>query len=144
MRKMMGVLGMVWVLAAPAAAAARVADFAWTQVKTSAGLQTAGRSVSVVFVPGPNNTVPTGARITRVHVSRNYAGSARIGTQVCWGAPTGRCATVRGAQHDTHAFDGLPAQGPLWLVYRVEGWGASRPPLFVRGTITVWFTEKLH
>lgn len=125
-----------WLSCAPAWAG----DLAWTQDRTSAGLQSADRAVVVVYQPGRGNPpLPAGARITRVHASRNYDSPAQVRTQVCWASEQGPCVPLNGTQLDTRAFDGRPASGPMLLVHRVVRWGSGTPPLFVRGTVTVWY-----
>jgi flagellar protein FlhE len=83
--------------------------------------------------------VPPRAQIIRVYAARAYAGTARVETSLCWGSPKGPCVLLSGSHLDSHAFDGRPARGPLWLVHRVLDWGVDHPPLFVRGTVIVWF-----
>ena len=139
--KRIGWTPMFWVVAMSLAAPlADAADSAWTRDVTSPGLQAAGRAVSVAFVPGPEDSrIAAGGRITRIYASRRYAGPAIVDTQLCWGSPQGPCVALRGPRVDSHAFDGRSAQGPLWLVHRVRAWGAGHPPVFIQGTVTVWF-----
>lgn len=121
------------------------ASIAWTRDMTSAGLQTVGTPVAVAFEPQvPGSSVPPGATITRVYASRQYDGAAAVATDLCWGSPAGPCVRVVGRNIDTHAFDGRPALGPLWLVHQVVHWGPDHPPLFVRGTVTVWYAGAAH
>jgi flagellar protein FlhE len=125
-------------------AAADGAGLAWTRDVTSAGLQSAGAPVAVAFGPARHPIVPAGAVITGVYASRHYDGAAVVATDLCWGAPDGPCVPVGGASLNTHAFDGRLAAGPMWLVHRVLNWGPNHAPLFVRGTVTVWFTYPAH
>ncbi|MGB6007754.1 hypothetical protein [Castellaniella sp.] len=131
------ILGMAaaWPGLAPAA------DRAWTRDQVSQGLQAVGRAVVVPFQPGKIDApLPAGARITRVYAARSYESPAQVVTDLCWGSPQGPCVPLNGSHVNTRAFDGLPAQGPLLLVHRVVNWGpAAGPPLFVRGTVTVWY-----
>lgn len=116
------------------------ASLAWTRDMTSTGLQAAGEPVAVAFRPGAHGSaVPPGATIAGIYASRQYDGAAAVATDLCWGRPTGPCVPVAGRGIDTHAFDGRSALGPLWLVHRVVHWGPDHPPLFVRGTVTVWY-----
>lgn len=126
-------------LAGPVAGAT---DLAWTRDMTSAGLQAAGVPVAVAFKPqAPGPAMPPDATIAGVYASRQYDGTAAVETDLCWGSPAGPCVPVAGRSVDTHAFDGRRASGPLWLVHRVMHWGADHPPLFVRGTVTVWYAD---
>ncbi|TAN30425.1 MAG: hypothetical protein EPN31_03285 [Castellaniella sp.] len=132
-------LSLCLMLAGPAAGAA---SLAWTRDMTSTGLQTAGEPVAVTFRPqAPGSTVPLGATIVGVFASRQYDGPAAVATDLCWGSPTGPCVPVVGRSIETHTFDGRSASGPLWLVHRVVQWGPDHPPLFVRGTVTVWYVS---
>ena len=123
------------------AGAVRAADQAWTRDHVSPGLQAQGREVSVSYGPGARSpAVPMGARISGVYASRDYESTARISTRLCWGSGQGPCVPLQGRSIETQAFDGRAAQGPLLLVHRVEHWGNGQPPVFVRGTVTVWFS----
>ncbi len=125
------------------AGAARAGDRAWTRDRVSQGLQAQGRAVPVLYEPGPRDSaVPASARITRVYASRDYDSTAHVSTRLCWGSERGPCVPLRGRSVETHAFDGRAARGPLLLVHRVEGWGDDHPPLFVRGTVTVWYDGR--
>lgn len=128
-------------LAAPAAAAAGSGELAWTRDATSAGLQAEGRAVAAAYTPGARDgdSVLPRAVIAGVYAARHYLGTARVVTRLCWGTPQGPCVDVQGTHLNTHAFDGRPAGGPLWLVHQVRDWGGDHPPLFVRGTVTVWY-----
>ncbi|WP_298016196.1 flagellar protein FlhE [uncultured Castellaniella sp.] len=121
-------------------ALAPAADRAWTLDQVSPGLQAVGRAVVVPFQPGKMDApLPANARITRVYAARSYDGPARVATDLCWGSAQGPCVPLQGSHVNTRAFDGRSAQGPLLLVHRVENWGPASPPLFVRGTVTVWY-----
>ena len=126
-----------------ASGAARAGDGAWTRDRVSQGLQAQGRPVAVFYEPGPRDpAAPSSARITWVYASRDYDSTARVSTRLCWGSEQGPCVPLEGRSIETHAFDGRAARGPLLLVHRVEGWGGDHPPLFVRGTVTVWFDGR--
>ncbi|WP_322998200.1 flagellar protein FlhE [Castellaniella sp.] len=134
-------LGMA--VASPGLAAS--ADRAWTRDAVSQGLQAVGRAVTVSFQPGKIDApLPAGARITRVYASRSYDSPAQVATELCWGSTQGPCVPLQGSHLNTRAFDGRPAQGPLLLVHRVLAWGPASPPLFVRGTVTVWYAVGPH
>ncbi|MGA0585180.1 MAG: flagellar protein FlhE [Castellaniella sp.] len=118
-------------------------DLAWTRDRVSQGLQAQGREVAVRYEPGPRDSaVPASARITQVYASRDFDSSAQVASRLCWGSEQGPCVPLRGHSVETHAFDGRAAHGPLLLVHRIEGWGGDHPPLFVRGTVTVWFDSR--
>jgi flagellar protein FlhE len=124
-----------------AGATAAAPDRAWTQDRTSQGLQAVGRAVAVIFEPGRDYApIPAGARITRVYASRQYDSRAQVATDLCWGSALGPCVRMQGSHVNTRIFEGRPAQGPLLLVHRVLHWGGDTPPLFIRGTVTVWYT----
>ena len=125
-----------------AMAAAQAADRAWTRDQVSQGLQALDRAVTVQYVPVPRDAAAVSGRITQVYASRDYAGTARVATRLCWGSVQGPCVALQGRSIQTHALDGRPAAGPVLLVHQVIGWGADHPPLFVRGTVTVWFDGK--
>ena len=128
-----------------AAAGVQAADRAWTRDQVSHGLPAQGRAVAVSYAPGPRDGgLSRAARITGVYASRDYDSAARIVTRLCWGSAQGPCVPLRGRSVQTHAFDGRAAAGPLLLVHEVEDWGGGHPPVFVRGTVTVWFDLGLY
>lgn len=140
-RVLRGAIAATLILAAGAVCAG--GDQAWTLDRVSQGLQAPGRAVAVRYEPGPRGPeVPATARITRVYASRDFDSSAQVATFLCWGTEQGLCVPLRGHSVETHAFDGRAAHGPLLLVHRVDGWGTDHPPLFVRGTVTVWFDGR--
>ncbi|MDN5843237.1 MAG: flagellar protein FlhE [Alcaligenaceae bacterium] len=121
-------------------AMAHAGDAAWTQDRVSTGLSHQRNEVSVQYLPGAADPViPPGARIVRVYASRDWAGGAVVETLLCHGSAAGPCVPIMGAQLNTHGFDGLPAQGPFVMVHRVAAWASALPPVFVSGTVTVWF-----
>jgi len=124
-----------------AAGGAWAGDRAWTRDQVSQGLQAPGRAVIVQYEPAARDAAAATGRITGVYASRDYTGTARVATRLCWGSDQGPCVRVTGRSIQTHAFDGRAANGPLLLVHQVEGWGTGHPPLFVRGTVTVWFAR---
>lgn len=130
-------------LAGPTSAAA---DLAWTLDRTSTGLQALGRPVVVVYAPKSKTSpqLTSNARITQIYASRDYEGLAQVSTELCWGSPKGLCVPLQGRHINTSAFSGKPANGPLLLVHRVDRWVGDHPPLFVRGTVTVWYADQPH
>ena len=132
------VLGLAAAWSGPAAVAA--ADQAWTRDQVSQGLQAVDRAVTVVFQPRKTDApIPAGARITRVYASRSYDSPAQIETELCWGSEQGPCVPLQGSHLNTRAFEGRSAQAPLLLRHRVLRWGNGSSPVFVRGTVTVWY-----
>lgn len=126
------------VLAQPAWAFA--GKLAWTQDRTSTGLRPRGGEVAVTYqrtALGP--PVPADARVTGVYASRRYSSGVDLETRLCWRSPSGPCVPFLGSQLNTDQFDGLSAQGPFVLVHRVKTWAGAASPLFVSGTVTVWF-----
>lgn len=138
-----GTLATAAVLILAAGAAWAGGGQAWTRDQVSQGLQAQGRAVVVRYEPGPRGpAVPDGARITQVYASRDYSSTAQVATDLCWGSERGPCVPLAGRSIETHAFDGRAARGPVLLVHRVEHWVNDHPPLFIRGTVTVWFDER--
>lgn len=123
------------------AAAASGTRAAWTHDAVSHSLQHPGYSVTVRYAPSQRQraSVPPGARITQVYASRSYDGPARVRTQVCWQSERGPCVPLAGHSINTHALDGLAAAGPVLLVHQLMDWGGGHAPLFIRGTVTVWY-----
>ena len=121
---------------APAAATGKQA---WTRDRISPGLHSVDRAVTVSYEPA-KRAVPAGALITRVTAHRDYAGHANVQTSLCWEGEV-RCVDMVGRSVSTEIFNGLDAVRPLYLVHRVHHWGASRPPLYIKGTVTVWYAQ---
>ncbi len=122
---------------APAAAQNAAGKQAWTQASTSTGLHSLEQAATVAYRPKPN-AVPPGSVITQVYADRDYAGQAAVQTSVCWNG-TGRCVDIVGRSINSRAFNGLDATQPMYLVHRVRAWHGSRPPLYIKGNITVWY-----
>lgn len=121
-------------------AAAHAGDAAWTRDGVSTGLSHQRNEASVQYRPGTGDpTIAQGARIVRVHARRDWVGAAIIETLLCHGSAAGPCVPIQGAQINTHKFDGLSAPGPFVMVHRVAAWASALPPVFVSGTVTVWF-----
>lgn len=134
----MGLVG--WFFALPPAV--RAADMAWTTSRTSTGLHTLQAEVVVTYAPTAGDPRPgPGAQVTRVHAARRYAGDAQVATRLCWRFAAGPCVELRGSQIETRAFDGLAPEGPFLLVHRALNWVRTPPPLFIPGSVTVWFSN---
>lgn len=115
-------------------------DFAWTRDRTSTGLRPNGGEVAVLYERTKlDPPMPNDARVTQVYASRRYSSGVDLETRLCWRSPAGPCVLFLGAQLNTDRFDGLSAQGPFILVHKVKTWAGATPPLFVAGTVTVWF-----
>lgn len=111
---------------------------AWSVAKVSPPLNQPGVPNAVAHAP--DLRLPQGAIITRVHVQRDHAGPALVKTDVCGGHPT-RCTPLTGRTLQTHTFDGLPADQPIYLVHEIIDWQGGTPPLYMKSHVTVWFTE---
>lgn len=121
---------------------ASAGELAWTQDRISVGMHPKGGEAVVSYEHTTlDPPVPPGALVSRVYASRRYTGGAQVETRLCWRTPTGPCVLFLGPQLNTHQFDGLPAQGPFVLVHRVGLWADAPSPLFVSGTVTVWFAS---
>ena len=113
-------------------------SLAWTQEASSAGISQRGLPYSQVFrSPAP---VPAGATITSVRVQRQASGSGYLATTLCTAPGKGTCIVVQGSHVSTKVFNGLPASQALYLTHTVMGEGPLVPPMFVRASVTVWYT----
>lgn len=130
-------LALLMAASPPAPAQPVVGKQAWTQARVSGGLHRLDQAAAVIHQPA-QKTVPAGAVITQVQAQRDYAGQADVRTSLCWNG-TDRCVDLTGLSVNTRAFNGLDAGRPMYLVHRVAGWRDSRPPLFVKGSVTVWY-----
>lgn len=119
-------------------------ELAWTQDRISTGLHPKGGEVTVSYQrTALDPPMPAAALVTRVYASRRYDAGVELETHLCWRSPTGPCVSFVGSQLNTDQFDGLSAQGPFILVHRVKTWAGAPSPLFVSGTVTVWFATPL-
>ncbi|MBV6273684.1 hypothetical protein KVP09_12305 [Alcaligenaceae bacterium CGII-47] len=115
-------------------------EIAWTQSRVSMGIYPQGSEAIVSYErTALDPSVPAGALVTRVYASRHYRGGAELETHLCWRSQAGPCVLLRGPQTNTRQFEGLSAQESFILVHRVKTWAGTQPPLFVSGTVTVWF-----
>lgn len=131
-------LAVTTLLAAGVAGAATTAGKqAWTQARVSAGLHSLNQVATVIYQAAPAS-VPLGSVITQVAAQRDWAGRAIVQTSLCWGA-SGQCVDIVGTSINTAVFSGLDASQPMRLVHRVTEWRGSRPPLYVKGNVTVWY-----
>lgn len=110
---------------------------AWTQARVSPGLHSLNQSATVVHQPA-TGVVPPRSIITAVHVDRGYAGDAEVHTSLCWNG-IDRCVDVTRQSLNTHAFNGLDAGRPMHLVHRVTAWRGTRPPLYIKSNVSVWY-----
>lgn len=111
---------------------------AWTQAGVSGGLHSFDHAATVAYQPA--RAVPPGSVITRVYADRDYAGQANVQTSLCWNG-LGTCVDIVGRSINTKAFNGLDATRPMYLVHRARAWGGGRPPVYVKGNVTVWYGE---
>ncbi|HUH40389.1 MAG TPA: hypothetical protein VL024_05890 [Castellaniella sp.] len=120
-------------------------DPAWTDSRVSTGLHILRADVVVTYAPTARDPRPTpGAQVTRVHAARHYRGDARVTTRLCWRSLAGPCIDLPGSQINTHAFDGLAPEGPFILVHQALDWVTTPVPLFIQGSVTVWFSALAH
>lgn len=112
---------------------------AWTQAGVSSGMHSLDQAATVTYKASV--AVPPGATITRVYADRDYAGQAHVQTSLCWNGVS-RCVDIVGRGLTTAAFKGLDATQPMYLVHRARSWRGTRPPLYVKGNVTVWYEVK--
>lgn len=110
---------------------------AWTQAATSAALQRLSHVVTVPYQATPGQVAP-GSVITQVYADREYAGDASVQSFLCWNGEE-RCVSITGRHINTQAFNGLDATRPMFLVHQAMAWRGSRPPIYVKGNVTVWY-----
>lgn len=111
---------------------------AWTATAVSSGLHSVGQPATVAYEPGPN--VAAGSVITKIYADRDYVGAAHVQSSLCWGG-TRHCVDIVGRSINTPAFNGLEARGPIYLVHRVRAWHGSHQPLYIKGNVTVWYSD---
>jgi hypothetical protein len=114
---------------------AQAGDLSWNKDEVSPAINYAGRQIITTFAPASTAV----SRVTAVHASRSYQGTSSVQTALCFGS-TDRCVPMSGPQLMTHAFDGMDAAGPVYMVHVVPGNGALPAPVFVKGSVVVWFS----
>lgn len=133
--------------------AAWAGDFSWSRDKVSSAINHADRDVVVVYEP-PGQGAKRGSRgaavmppgmdravefgIKRVYASRSYQGDTLVQTSLCWNG-TQRCVAFTGGSLTTSAFNGLDPSKPVYLVHKAMGKGPLPSPLYIKGTVIVWF-----
>ncbi|MBB5213995.1 flagellar protein FlhE [Parapusillimonas granuli] len=119
--------------------AASAGDFAWTQEKVSPALNHAGREVAVRYAPAGNRGPGPGpgSVITAVYAARDFQG-AQVQSKLCWN-DTQRCVPLVGGGVRSQDFNGLDAGKPFYLVHTAQGRGPLAQPLFITGSVTVWY-----
>jgi hypothetical protein len=118
---------------------AHAGEFSWSTSNISSAVNYRGVAVTTVYaVSDMHRPMPPGVRITQVHAARSYAGDARVNTLLCWNG-TERCVPLTGSQINTHEFNGLAANKPLTLVHQVPGKGPMPLPLYIKGSVAVWY-----
>lgn len=128
-------------------------DFSWTRDKVSTAINYADSEVVVIYEPpgrsakrggGDAAVIPPGMNraadfgIKRVYASRSYHGDAVVQTSVCWNG-TQRCVPLMGGKVTTSAFNGLDPSRPIYLVHKAMGKGPLPTPVYIKGTVIVWF-----
>jgi len=114
---------------------AHAGDFSWNKDGVSPAINYAGRHVVATYSP----TSTPGAPVTAVHATRSYQGTSIVKTVLCFGT-VDKCVPMPGGQLMTHAFDGMDAAGPVYMVHQVMGKGALPTPVYVKGSVAVWFS----
>lgn len=119
-------------------------NLSWSQEKISPGLSRAGLSVSTYYTAASLSSQQSarpglGSAITQVRVQRDHQARVPVRSQLCW-SDLSLCVPMTGATLVTDAFNGRDARGPLVLVHSVPGKGALAQPVFVRASVSVWFT----
>jgi flagellar protein FlhE len=119
-------------------------NLSWSQEKISSGLSRAQLSVSTYYTPVSLSSAQSGgpglgSAITQVRVQRDHQARVPVSSQLCW-SDLSLCVPMTGATLVTDAFNGRDARGPLVLVHSVPGKGALAQPVFVRASVSVWFT----
>lgn len=121
--------------------AAHAGDTAWTQEKISAAINHAGRPVMVRFAPiasRPGGDPNPGTAITAVYATREFHGGVLVHSKLCWNG-TQRCVPIVAAGVRSKDFNGLDPSRPFYLVHTVQGRGPLAQPLFIKGSVTVWY-----
>lgn len=124
---------------------AAASGFVWSQEKISAPIGQMGLAVSSYFSPPSAGSVrgvapELGSQITRVQVQVGHQARVPVETKLCWN-DLSLCIPVTTGGTVTNAFNGRDARGPLVLVHAVPGKGPLRQPVFVRGSVSVWFSR---
>lgn len=119
--------------------------FSWSQEKISPPVGQMGLAVTTYFSPPTSGSargvVPQlGSQITRVQVQVGHQARVPVETKLCW-SDLSLCIPVTTGGTVTNAFNGRDARGPLVLVHAVPGKGPLRQPVFVRSSVSVWFSR---
>ena len=134
-RTLQGLLGLgLLTLFVPASAG----EFSWSQDAVSPAINYAQTEMRVAFAPPTLQSASRPVVIQSVHARVEAAGSARVDSRLCWGG-TGPCVPLERGRVTTAAFNGLDPGRPMYLVHSVLGKGALPAPVFVKGTVIVWY-----
>ena len=110
----------------------------WTLESNSPGIHQKGLATSQVFrSPAP---VPAGSVIMSVRAQRQASRPGYLATTLCTAPAAGRCVVLQGSHVSTRAFNGMPADQVFYLTHTVMGEGPLTPPMFVRASVTVWYS----
>lgn len=113
---------------------AQAGSLSWTDERTSPAINYAEQDTVVQYgEPGRLQ-----GRITRVHASRTGSRDTSIASHLCWNT-LDHCVPLIGSAVSTNAFNGRDASRAFYLVHRVKGKGALSAPLFVKGSVIVWY-----
>ncbi|NYT45085.1 flagellar protein FlhE [Pollutimonas thiosulfatoxidans] len=134
-RALQGLLGLALVsLFTPASAG----QFSWSQDVVSPAINYAQTEMRVAFAPPALQAASSPVVIHSVHARVEAAGSAQVNSRLCWG-DTGPCVPLERGRVTTAAFNGLDPGRSMYLVHSVLGKGALPAPVFVKGTVIVWY-----
>lgn len=131
------VLAIALLGACPPAAAG---EQSWSKDAVSPAINYAQTDVGVAYMAADGYQAgPSGGAISRVHAQIDYAAGSAIDARLCWNG-TVRCVTIPAhGSITTGAFNGLDPSRPIYLVYRARGKGPLPTPVFVKGTVVVWY-----
>jgi len=123
------------------APASRAGSASWSATRVSPAISRGGADVAVEYFPADASARPAGsATISRVHASTSYSSRDIVQTRLCWNG-TARCVPLKGSAINTNAFNGLSADKPMYLVHVAQDSGPLPAPVFVQGSVIVWFTS---
>jgi len=126
------------------APASRAGSASWSATRVSPAISRGNADVAVEYFPADASARPAGsAVISRVHASVSYSSSRIVQTRLCWNG-TARCVPLKGSSINTNAFNGLSADKTMYLIHVAQGGGPLPAPVFVQGSVIVWFTPAPH
>ncbi len=122
------------------APASKAGSASWSTTRVSPAISRGGADMAVEYFPADASARPaSSATISRVHASISYASRSVVQTRLCWNG-TARCVALKGNAINTNAFNGLSADKPMYLIHVAQGGNPLPAPVFVQGSVVVWFT----